>query len=108
MTRVVVLRNHFILTVSLSPVCVPRAHAWFCFVPRGRGLVVCCVRWTISVINFTFLPVFQLYQQGRLCQLGGEFCELEVFAKVLRASDKRYLTMDPSCAVFALFVWYTV
>lgn len=33
--------------------------------------------------------VSQLYQQGRLCQLGGEFCELEVFAKVLRASDKR-------------------
>lgn len=35
------------------------------------------------------LCVSQLYQQGRLCQLGGEFCELEVFAKVLRASDKR-------------------
>lgn len=35
------------------------------------------------------LRVSQLYQQGRLCQLGGEFCELEVFAKVLRASDKR-------------------
>ncbi|XP_061637218.1 amyloid protein-binding protein 2 isoform X2 [Phyllopteryx taeniolatus] len=33
----------------------------------------------------------QLYQQGRLCQLGGEFCDLEVFAKVLRASDKRHL-----------------
>lgn len=35
------------------------------------------------------MSLFQLYQQGRLCQLGGEFCELEVFAKVLRASDKR-------------------
>ncbi|KFO32179.1 Amyloid protein-binding protein 2 [Fukomys damarensis] len=32
-----------------------------------------------------------LYQQGRLCQLGSEFCELEVFAKVLRALDKRHL-----------------
>ncbi|CAI9544322.1 unnamed protein product, partial [Staurois parvus] len=35
--------------------------------------------------------LFQLYQQGRLCQLGSEFCELEVFAKVLRALDKRHL-----------------
>jgi hypothetical protein len=42
----------------------------------------------VFVRNF-FLSFFQLYQQGRLCQLGGEFCELEVFAKVLRASDKR-------------------
>uniref|UniRef100_A0ACB8ECX5 Amyloid protein-binding protein 2 n=1 Tax=Sphaerodactylus townsendi TaxID=933632 RepID=A0ACB8ECX5_9SAUR len=33
----------------------------------------------------------KLYQQGRLCQLGSEFCELEVFAKVLRALDKRHL-----------------
>lgn len=40
---------------------------------------------------FVIISFFcQLYQQGRLCQLGGEFCELEVFAKVLRASDKRY------------------
>lgn len=41
--------------------------------------------------RYLFFRVFlaQLYQQGRLCQLGGEFCELEVFAKVLRASDKR-------------------
>ncbi|OBS67320.1 hypothetical protein A6R68_04149, partial [Neotoma lepida] len=35
--------------------------------------------------------LLQLYQQGRLCQLGSEFCELEVFAKVLRALDKRHL-----------------
>lgn len=35
---------------------------------------------------------FQLYQQGRLCQLGSEFCELEVFAKVLRALDKRWVS----------------
>lgn len=40
---------------------------------------------------YFFFALFQLYQQGRLCQLGGEFCELEVFAKVLRASDKRYV-----------------
>lgn len=39
------------------------------------------------MIFFFFSP--QLYQQGRLCQLGSEFCELEVFAKVLRALDKR-------------------
>uniref|UniRef100_A0AAZ3PJ96 Uncharacterized protein n=1 Tax=Oncorhynchus tshawytscha TaxID=74940 RepID=A0AAZ3PJ96_ONCTS len=39
--------------------------------------------------NIQFDVYYKLYQQGRLCQLGGEFCELEVFAKVLRASDKR-------------------
>ncbi|XP_075931518.1 amyloid protein-binding protein 2 isoform X1 [Anarhichas minor] len=41
--------------------------------------------------NIQFDVYYKLYQQGRLCQLGGEFCELEVFAKVLRASDKRHL-----------------
>uniref|UniRef100_A0A3Q2DMT7 Amyloid beta precursor protein (cytoplasmic tail) binding protein 2 n=1 Tax=Cyprinodon variegatus TaxID=28743 RepID=A0A3Q2DMT7_CYPVA len=34
--------------------------------------------------NIQFDVYYKLYQQGRLCQLGGEFCELEVFAKVLR------------------------
>uniref|UniRef100_A0A8B9R6I4 Uncharacterized protein n=1 Tax=Astyanax mexicanus TaxID=7994 RepID=A0A8B9R6I4_ASTMX len=53
--------------------------------------------------NIQFDVYYKLYQQGRLCQLGGEFCELEVFAKVLRASDKRYLTMEPSCGLFILF-----
>lgn len=51
-----------------------------------------CVKDLVSVhVHLIILPlcVCQLYQQGRLCQLGGEFCELEVFAKVLRASDKR-------------------
>uniref|UniRef100_A0A8C8F215 Amyloid protein-binding protein 2 n=1 Tax=Oncorhynchus tshawytscha TaxID=74940 RepID=A0A8C8F215_ONCTS len=41
--------------------------------------------------NIRFDVYYKLYQQGQLCQLGGEFCELEVFAKVLRASDKRHL-----------------
>ncbi|XP_061682952.1 amyloid protein-binding protein 2 isoform X3 [Syngnathoides biaculeatus] len=41
--------------------------------------------------NIQFDVYYKLYQQGRLCQLGGEFCDLEVFAKVLRASDKRHL-----------------
>ncbi|KAJ7990111.1 hypothetical protein DPEC_G00296930 [Dallia pectoralis] len=41
--------------------------------------------------NILFDVYYKLYQQGRLCQLGGEFCELEVVAKVLRASDKRHL-----------------
>ncbi|KAJ8403890.1 hypothetical protein AAFF_G00347580 [Aldrovandia affinis] len=41
--------------------------------------------------NVQFDVYYKLYQQGRLCQLGGAFCELEVFAKVLRASDKRHL-----------------
>ncbi|KAI1893381.1 hypothetical protein AGOR_G00123150 [Albula goreensis] len=41
--------------------------------------------------NIQFDVYYKLYQQGRLCQLGGEFCELEVFGKVLRASDKRHL-----------------
>ncbi|KAG2458760.1 APBP2 protein, partial [Polypterus senegalus] len=41
--------------------------------------------------NIQFDVYYKLYQQGRLCQLGGEFCELEVFAKVLRAADKRHL-----------------
>ncbi|KAI2584370.1 APPBP2 isoform 5 [Pan troglodytes] len=39
--------------------------------------------------NIQFDVYYKLYQQGRLCQLGSEFCELEVFAKVLRALDKR-------------------
>ncbi len=60
-------------------------------IPKGRLQLSLCHMYN-SVSNLTFLHVFQLYQQGRLCQLGGEFCELEVFAKVLRASDKRYLT----------------
>lgn len=41
--------------------------------------------------NIQFDVYYKLYQQGRLCQLGSEFCELEVFAKVLRALDKRHL-----------------
>ncbi|XP_075445734.1 amyloid protein-binding protein 2 isoform X2 [Ascaphus truei] len=41
--------------------------------------------------NIQFDVYYKLYQQGRLCQLGSEFCELEVFAKVLRALDKRLL-----------------
>nr|KAF6308717.1 amyloid beta precursor protein binding protein 2 [Pipistrellus kuhlii] len=41
--------------------------------------------------NIQFDVYYKLYQQGRLCQLGSEFCELEVFAKVLRALDKREL-----------------
>ncbi|CAM9211652.1 unnamed protein product, partial [Lampetra fluviatilis] len=41
--------------------------------------------------NVQFDIYYKLYQQGRLCQLGGEFCELDVFTKVLRASDKRHL-----------------
>uniref|UniRef100_A0A8D2QSM3 Amyloid beta precursor protein binding protein 2 n=1 Tax=Zosterops lateralis melanops TaxID=1220523 RepID=A0A8D2QSM3_ZOSLA len=48
---------------------------------------------TLKLYSFPclFFVFFQLYQQGRLCQLGSEFCELEVFAKVLRALDKRHL-----------------
>uniref|UniRef100_A0AAY4AM09 Amyloid protein-binding protein 2 n=1 Tax=Denticeps clupeoides TaxID=299321 RepID=A0AAY4AM09_9TELE len=41
--------------------------------------------------NVQFDVYYELYRQGRLCHLGGEFCELDVFAKVLRASDKRHL-----------------
>ncbi|XP_038074317.1 amyloid protein-binding protein 2-like [Patiria miniata] len=41
--------------------------------------------------NIQFDVYYKLYKQGRLCQLGMEFCELDVFAKVLRANDKRHL-----------------
>ncbi|XP_035242367.1 amyloid protein-binding protein 2 [Anguilla anguilla] len=41
--------------------------------------------------NIQFDVYYKLCQQGRLCQLGEEFCELDVFVKVLRASDKRHL-----------------
>ncbi|XP_078682230.1 amyloid protein-binding protein 2-like isoform X2 [Branchiostoma floridae x Branchiostoma belcheri] len=41
--------------------------------------------------NIQFDIYYKLYQQGRLCQLGSEFCELAVFSKVVRANDKRHL-----------------
>ena len=33
--------------------------------------------------------LLQLYNKGRLCQLGIEFSELETFSKVLKVNDKR-------------------
>ncbi|XP_033121593.1 amyloid protein-binding protein 2-like [Anneissia japonica] len=41
--------------------------------------------------NIQFDVYYKLYTQGRLCQLGMEFCELDIFAKVLTVSDKRHL-----------------
>eukprot|EP00057_Strongylocentrotus_purpuratus_P024888 XP_011679362.1 PREDICTED: amyloid protein-binding protein 2 [Strongylocentrotus purpuratus] len=41
--------------------------------------------------NIQFDIYYKLYKQGRLCQLGMEFCELDIFAKVLRVNDKRHL-----------------
>ena len=41
--------------------------------------------------NIQFDVYYKLYLQGRLCELGREFCELEVFTKVLRVVDKRHL-----------------
>ena len=35
------------------------------------------------------LSFTQLYNQGRLCQLGMEFSELDTFLKVLNVNDKR-------------------
>ncbi|XP_002733774.1 amyloid protein-binding protein 2 [Saccoglossus kowalevskii] len=40
--------------------------------------------------NIQFDIYYKLYTQGRLCQLGMEFCELEIFSKVLRVNDKRH------------------
>ncbi|XP_077995215.1 amyloid protein-binding protein 2-like [Glandiceps talaboti] len=40
--------------------------------------------------NIQFDIYYKLYTQGRLCQLGMEFCELDIFSKVLRANDKRH------------------
>ncbi|XP_072043780.1 amyloid protein-binding protein 2-like [Amphiura filiformis] len=40
--------------------------------------------------NIQFDIYYKLYKQGRLCQLGMEFCELDIFAKVLKANDKRH------------------
>nr|XP_054749319.1 amyloid protein-binding protein 2-like [Lytechinus pictus] len=40
--------------------------------------------------NIQFDIYYKLYKQGRLCQLGMEFCELDIFAKVLRVNDKRH------------------
>ena len=44
---------------------------------------------TISANSLNFLFLFQLYNKGRLCQLGLEFSELETFSKVLKVNDKR-------------------
>ncbi|XP_070572060.1 amyloid protein-binding protein 2-like [Ptychodera flava] len=40
--------------------------------------------------NIQFDIYYKLYTQGRLCQLGIEFCELDIFSKILRANDKRH------------------
>lgn len=56
------------------------------------SLLVSWISQKNSILNFKLPFFFQLYQQGRLCQLGSEFCELEVFAKVLRALDKRWVS----------------
>ncbi|KAL0597073.1 Zinc finger protein [Plecturocebus cupreus] len=60
-----------------------------------------------SSSNFPPSSASLLYQQGRLCQLGSEFCELEVFAKVLRALDKSnwdYRHVPPCPANFVYLV----
>ncbi|XP_014664027.1 PREDICTED: amyloid protein-binding protein 2-like isoform X3 [Priapulus caudatus] len=41
--------------------------------------------------NVQFDVYYKLYKQGPLCLLGMEFCELDVFSKVLKVSDKRHL-----------------
>ncbi|XP_023235379.1 amyloid protein-binding protein 2-like [Centruroides sculpturatus] len=41
--------------------------------------------------NVLFDIYYKLYKQGRLCQLGFEFCNLEVFSRVLKVKDKRHL-----------------
>uniref|UniRef100_A0A8C0X6A6 Amyloid protein-binding protein 2 n=1 Tax=Castor canadensis TaxID=51338 RepID=A0A8C0X6A6_CASCN len=59
--------------------------------------------------NIQFDVYYKLYQQGRLCQLGSEFCELEVFAKVLRALDKSSIASLSICSRnftwLSLMVW---
>ncbi|XP_064459247.1 amyloid protein-binding protein 2-like [Ornithodoros turicata] len=41
--------------------------------------------------NIAFDIFYQLYKQNRLCLLGCEFSDLDVFAKILKAKDKRHL-----------------
>ncbi|XP_013379692.1 amyloid protein-binding protein 2 [Lingula anatina] len=41
--------------------------------------------------NVQFDVYYKLYSKGRLCQLGLEFSELDIFAGVLKVNDKRHL-----------------
>lgn len=41
--------------------------------------------------NVLFDIYYKLYKQGRLCQLGFEFCNLEVFTRLMKVKDKRHL-----------------
>lgn len=41
--------------------------------------------------NVLFDVYYKLYKEGRLCWLSTEFCNLEVFEKLLKVKDKRYL-----------------